>query len=73
MEAWLAAVTLVPHHARFAAALAIAVTLSAEGACGDSRDRHLSTHTWLHQLFKLHKMAKKEGRRKWEAQPQADE
>jgi len=41
VEAWLAPVALLAHHAGFAAALAIAVALRAEGACGESRDRHL--------------------------------
>lgn len=43
VEAWLAAVTLLAHHAGFAAALAVAVALGAEGACGDRGDRHLKT------------------------------
>lgn len=49
VEPWLAAVTLVPHHSGFAAALAVAVTLCAEGACGDSRDRHLSSSDFTKQ------------------------
>lgn len=51
LEAWLALVTLVPHHSRLAAAPAIAVTLWAKGTCRETGERgwhgHLPTHTTL--------------------------
>lgn len=48
VETWLAPVALITHHARFTAALAIAVALRAEGACRESSDRHLSRPTQLY-------------------------
>lgn len=48
VETWLAPVTLITHHARFAAALAVAITLCAEGPCRESRDRHLSRPTQIY-------------------------
>lgn len=77
METWLAPVTLVTHHARFAAALAVVVTLGAEGACRESRDRDLSTHTHHRQLavfFNITKEARKMGKesRKHSLRPTSD-
>lgn len=63
MEARLAAVALLAHHTRPAAAAAVVVTLRAEGACGwwDREVREVPPSAWWDVLWMLPAYPQSEG------------